>query len=110
MSLASVEAACKGDGQLANETMVGYTEVSQFARKADEMSDEIRGVYPAVDKHSSVDVGVARWRVDGRLWFGERSIWQVWNWRDPYLNRNQLIIDTPHEGDPDAISQYPLEG
>lgn len=60
MSFAAIEGAGKRKGKLADEAVVGNTEVTQLEGKGDEVGEEVWGVEAAVDKDGAVDVGVGQ--------------------------------------------------
>lgn len=62
-----VEAASKRNGELSDETMVGYAKITKFEREPDEVCDEVRSVNAAVDEDGTIYVGVVCRRVNGRL-------------------------------------------
>lgn len=67
MTGTGVKRASEGDGQFADQPMVGNTKVAKLEGESDKMSDKVRGVNSSVDENSSVDVGVIRRRVDRGL-------------------------------------------
>lgn len=67
VAFARVEAAGEGEGELADEAVVGDAEVAELEGEADEVGDEVGGVDAAVDEDGAVDVRMICWRIDGRL-------------------------------------------
>lgn len=62
-----VQAAGEGEGEFADEAVVGDAEVAELEGEADEVGDEVGSVDAAVDEDGAVDVRMICWGIDGRL-------------------------------------------
>ena len=67
MPFAAVERACERGAELADEAVVGETEVAQLEGEADEVDEKVGGVDAAVDEDGAVDVGVGEGGEGGGL-------------------------------------------
>lgn len=108
VALARVEAACEGEGEFADEAVVGDAEVAELEGEADEVGDEVGGVDAAVDEDGAIDVRMVCWRIDGRLEESEIIILGL-RIGGTYLHRHNLIINATDECDPDSIVQSVFE-
>lgn len=114
VALARIETASKWDGKLADQAMVRYAKVAQFAGKANQVSDEVRRMQPAINEDSPVDVWVCRGRVNGGLVAESahetekgRKGGKLGTWHSlcTHLHGDDLIVNTPHICQPDTIIQ-----
>ena len=63
MTLAGVKRPSEGDRKLADESVVGYAEVTKLQGEPDEVGYEVGGMNSTVDEDGPVDVWMASWRV-----------------------------------------------